>query len=77
MIIAQNPRIMMRSLIKGTAITSSAEAYTGFFCSIQLKKRNNKKAMLHINVNFDKNLNNPISINIIFSKTNLKLSQTM
>ena len=54
--IAETPRVMMRSLKKGTSITLSAEVAAGFFNSIHLKKTNSRKAMLQINVNFDKKL---------------------
>jgi hypothetical protein len=48
------------SFKKGTAISLSPAPLTGFFISIHLNKTNNPKAMLQINVNFDKKLNKRI-----------------
>ena len=63
MTIAEKPKVMIRSLKIGTALSLSSEPFTGLFISIHLKKTNNRKAMLQINVNFDKNLNKRISRN--------------
>ncbi|MDB5198923.1 MAG: hypothetical protein JWO92_886 [Chitinophagaceae bacterium] len=64
---AQTPKVITRSLKKGTAITLSAAPLTGFFISIHRKKTNKRKAILQMNVNFDKKLNKRIS-SIVISK---------
>ena len=53
--IAKNPKIIMRSLKKGNATTVPFAASICFFESSLLKKINNKKQMLQIKVNFEKN----------------------
>ena len=58
---AQNPRVMIRSLKKGTAIAFSLEPVTGLRISIHLKKTNSKNAMLQIKVNFERKFNKRIS----------------
>ena len=58
---AVNPRVIMSSFNKGTANTLSLAACAGFFNSIHLKKINNRKETLHINVNRDKNKSNFIN----------------
>lgn len=45
----------MRSLKKGNEITVSFAPVTPFLASILLKKTNNKKQMLQMKVNFEKN----------------------
>ncbi len=55
MIIALNPNITTRSFIKGNATTLSPLSFAGCRDSSHLKKTNNKKAMLQINANRDKN----------------------
>ena len=52
---AENPRIMIRSLKNGKADTISLPPMTAFFVSILPKNINSKKEMLHIKVNFEKN----------------------
>jgi hypothetical protein len=58
--IALKPKVITMSFKKGTAISLSPAPLTGFFISIHLNKTNNPKAMLQINVNFDKKLNKRI-----------------
>lgn len=58
---ALKPNVITRSFKKGTEINLSAAPLTGFFISIHLNKTNSRKAMLQINVNFDKNLNTRIN----------------
>jgi hypothetical protein len=55
MIIAENPKIIIRSLKKGNATTVPFTASTCFLASILLKKINNKKQMLQMKVTFEKN----------------------
>lgn len=55
MMIAENPKIIMRSLKKGNGITVPFDASICFFASSLLKKINNKKQMLQMKVNFEKN----------------------
>ena len=50
------PKQMMRFFRKGTGTISAEEPETFFLISCHQKNTNNKKAMLQINVNFDKNL---------------------
>lgn len=64
MMIAENPKIMTRSLKKGNATTVSLAASTCFFASILLKKINNRKQILQMKVNFEKK-------EIIFIKENV------
>ena len=52
--IAENPRVITRSLKKGMLFTTSLLWETGFFPSILLKIINNRKAILQMNVNRDK-----------------------
>jgi hypothetical protein len=59
--IAEKPNMITRSLKKGIAITPSPILFAGFFNSIHLKKTNNKKAMLQMNVNFPKKENRRIN----------------
>jgi hypothetical protein len=60
--IAEKPNVMIRSLKIGTALSLSPGPFMGLFISSHLKKTNNTKAMLQINVNFDKNLNKRIAV---------------
>lgn len=53
--IAENPRIIIRSLKNGTADTISLPPVTVFLASILPKKINSRNEMLHIKVNFEKN----------------------
>jgi hypothetical protein len=62
---ARNPKIMTRSLKNGMDKTTSLAAMTGFLASMWLKKRNNKKQMLQINVKRKKNEINFIKINVL------------
>jgi hypothetical protein len=61
-IIAEKPKIMTRSLKKGSGKTAPAGAATGFLASNLLIKMNIKKQMLQINVNREKNEINFIKI---------------
>ena len=54
-IIAENPRIIIRSLKNGKAITVPLAPDICFFASILLKKINSKKQRLQMKVNFEKN----------------------
>jgi hypothetical protein len=65
MMMAENPRIIMRSLKSGIRKTPSLPATTGFLASSLLNKRNNKKQMLQINVKREKNEINFIKINVL------------
>lgn len=51
---AENPKVMMRSLKKGTGITVFGSAVTGFPASTLLKIINTKNAILQISVNLEK-----------------------
>jgi hypothetical protein len=62
---AENPKIIMRSLKNGTRKTSSLPVTTGFLASSLLKKRNNKKQMLQMKVKREKNEINFIKINVL------------
>ena len=53
-IIANTPNVIIISFKKGTCNNSVVFVFTGFLCSIHLKKTNNKKAILQIKANFDK-----------------------
>lgn len=64
MIIAQKPRVIITSLKKGISTTrSETEVSTGFLISIQRKKTNSRKAMLQMNVNFERKFNKRIPLN--------------
>lgn len=63
--IAENPKIIMRSLKNGTRKTASFAATAGFLASSLLNKRNNKKQMLQIKVKREKNEINFIKINVL------------
>ena len=63
--IAENPKIITRSLKKGNAITVPFAASTCFLASILLKKRNNKKQMLQMKAKREKNEINFIKINVL------------
>lgn len=52
---AENPKIMMRSLKNGIRKTTSLPATAGFLASSRLNKINNKKQMLQIKVKREKN----------------------
>ena len=52
--IAETPKIIMRSLKKGTFITVSWPCIAGFDASILLRNINNKKAILQIKVKREK-----------------------
>lgn len=54
-IIAENPSVITRFFKNGTGSTTSLWAFEVFLTSIHLKKANNKKAILQINVNREKN----------------------
>jgi hypothetical protein len=62
---AENPKIIIRSLKNGRRETSSLPATTGFLASNRLNKRNNKKQMLQIKVKREKNEINFIKINVL------------
>lgn len=62
---AENPKMITRSLKKGMAITVSLPLTTGFFASILLKKINSTKEILQIKVNFEKNEINFINKNVL------------
>jgi len=62
---AENPKIIIRSLKNGRRETASLPATTGFLASNRLNKRNNKKQMLQIKVNREKNEINFIKINVL------------
>jgi len=62
---AENPRIIIRSLKNGIRETASLPATTGFLASSRLNKRNNKKQMLQIKVKREKNEINFIKINVL------------
>ena len=51
---AENPKMIMRSLRNGTVSNAPEPLPACVFASILLKKTSNRKAILHINVNFDK-----------------------
>mgnify|MGYP001554421500 CR=1 FL=1 len=70
-IIAEKPRIIIRSLKKGKAMTVPLAPATCFFASILFKTTNNKKQRLQINVNFDKNEINFIKM-IVLKKLSAK-----
>jgi hypothetical protein len=53
--IAENPKIIIRSLIKGMGNTVPWPVVAGFFASSLLNKRKSKNEMLHIKVNLEKN----------------------
>jgi hypothetical protein len=59
---AEKPKIIIRSLNKGNEITVPFVAETVFFASILLKKINNKKQILQIKVKREKNEINFIKI---------------
>lgn len=63
--IAENPKIIMRSLKNGIRKTASLPATTGFSASSLLNKRNNKKQMLQMKVKREKNEINFIKINVL------------
>lgn len=77
MMIAENPKIIMRSLKKGKATTVSLDASTCFFASILLKKINKRKQILQMNVNFEKNEIIFISENVLKNcrQNNINLSE--
>ena len=58
--IEQTPKVMIRSLKKGTANILSPAPFAGFLNSNHLKKTNKRNAMLQINVNLDKKVNKRI-----------------
>ena len=60
--IAENPRIIIKSLKKGKTTTVPGAPTTVFFASSFEKITNNKKQMLQIKVNLEKNENNFIKI---------------
>jgi hypothetical protein len=62
---AENPRIIIRSLKNGMRKTESLPATTGFLDSSLLNKRNNKKQILQIKVKREKNEINFIKINVL------------
>jgi hypothetical protein len=53
-IMAENPKVIMRSLKKGTGITVFELPVTGFSASNLLKMINSKNAILQISVNLEK-----------------------
>jgi hypothetical protein len=55
MIIAENPKIIIRSLKKGIVNTMSLPEVTVFFASILLKNKKSKNEILQIKVNLEKN----------------------
>ncbi|MGI8583246.1 MAG: hypothetical protein ACR2KX_13670 [Chitinophagaceae bacterium] len=57
------PKVIMRSLKKGTATSFSPLPFAGFFNSNHLKKTNKRNAMLQMNVNLDRKLNKRIRSN--------------
>ena len=65
MMMAENPKIIIRSLKNGNEITVPFAADTVFFASILLKKINNKKQMLQMKVKREKNKINFIKINVL------------
>jgi hypothetical protein len=62
--IAENPKIIIRSLKKGNGKTPSDVATAGFLASSRLIKINIKKQMLQMKVNREKNEINFIKINV-------------
>ena len=60
--IAENPRIITRSLKNGKTTTVPGVPTTGFLASSFEKITNNKKQILQIKVNLEKNENNFIKI---------------
>lgn len=62
---AENPKIIMRSLKNGIRKTASLPATTGLLASSLLNKRNNKKQMLQMKVKREKNEINFIKINVL------------
>ena len=64
-IIAEKPRIIIRSLKKGKAMTVPFTPATCFFSSILFKTTNNKKQRLQMKVNFDKNEINFIKMSVL------------
>jgi hypothetical protein len=62
--IAENPKIITRSLKKGSGKTVSVVATAGFLASSLLMIINIKKQMLQMNVNLEKNEINFIKINV-------------
>jgi hypothetical protein len=63
--IAEKPKIITRSLKKGSGKTAPGVAATGFLASSLLIKMNIKKQMLQINVNREKNEINFIKNNCL------------
>ncbi len=63
--IAENPRIITRSLKKGKPTTVPGVPATGFVASTFEKITNNKKQMLQIKVNLEKNENNFIKKSVL------------
>lgn len=55
MTIAENPKIIIRSLKKGIGKTMPLPAVTAFFASSLLKNTKSKNEMLQIKVNLEKN----------------------
>ena len=51
----ENPRVITRFFKKGTGRTTSLSVFEVFLTSTHLKKVNNKKAILQINANREKN----------------------
>jgi hypothetical protein len=64
MMMAENPKIIIRSLKKGSGKTASDAATPGLLASNLLIRINIKKQMLHMKVNLEKN-------EIIFIKINV------
>ncbi len=69
--IAENPRIIIRSLKKGTEVTVPVVLIAGFAASILEKITNNKKHILQMKVNLEKNEINLIKISC-FEKLSTK-----
>jgi hypothetical protein len=74
MMMALNPRVIIRSLANGIATTLSPFVLTGLRISSHRKKTNNTKARLQINVNLDKKFNKRIDKAGLVSKI-LKIIQ--
>lgn len=62
--IAEKPKMIMRSLKKGSGKTLPDIATTGFLASSLLIRMNIKKQMLQMKVNLEKNEINFIKINV-------------
>ncbi len=67
-IIAVKPNVMISSFAKGTCKTVPEAAFTGCFACCQVKNTNSKNAMLHINVNLEKNETTFIRLMLLFKK---------